>query len=160
MRAHAARAHAAVCAHGSEAEAVAHPPAVPPRVFDRDASGSRSVYIRKAELEKFGYTAGCPTCDAQRAGLLTAGKNHTAECRLRLERAMEADPVARQRLEATRTRQAEHFLRTEDEKDRNLQVENGITDINDKTTVNTISASAGANGVKGYAFVTFCNALL
>ena len=83
----------------------------PARTFDKDAKGKRAVYIRKADLAKYVHTAGCPACDAQRAGESTTGKLHTAQCRMRLEKAMDEDPAAAPRLEEARTRQTEWLSR-------------------------------------------------
>ena len=52
----------------------------------------RQVYIRRnVELEKYGKTDGCPGCVAAELGTRTA-VTHTAECRARIQRAMDADP--------------------------------------------------------------------
>ena len=42
----------------------------------------RRFRIRKEDLEKFGYTAGCPGCRAVSRG--TTAMNHTEECRKRI----------------------------------------------------------------------------
>jgi hypothetical protein len=47
----------------------------------------RRFRIRKEDLEKFGYTAGCPGCKAANRGT-TAG-NHAEECRKRLAEELE-----------------------------------------------------------------------
>ena len=52
----------------------------------------RRVYITKANLEQFGYTAGCHACDETRAGTRSAGVHHTDACRRRLELALANDP--------------------------------------------------------------------
>ena len=59
----------------------------PTKTHNSDNRGTRNVYIRKIDLEKFGYTAGCPACEVHRAGLPMSGQVHTAECRKRLENA-------------------------------------------------------------------------
>ena len=43
----------------------------------------RRVYIRGTELRKYGYTKGCPGCEASRRGGKL--KNHTPACRARIE---------------------------------------------------------------------------
>ena len=54
-----------------------------------ERAGARRVYIRKADLEKYGYTVGCPVCDHLAAGLpRPQGQNHTEECRARIEERM------------------------------------------------------------------------
>ena len=44
----------------------------PTRVYNSDNRGTRNIYSRKFDLDKFGYTAGCRACEVHRAGL---GKN-------------------------------------------------------------------------------------
>ena len=44
----------------------------------------RSVYLKKGDFEKFGYTPGCEGCRRMRYGVL-GYKNHTVECRRRIE---------------------------------------------------------------------------
>ena len=83
----------------------------PSRTFDKDGFGSRSLYIRKSDLKDFGFTAGCPACDAQREGAATAGKSHTSLCRKRLEKAMSEDPEACKRVEQTTSKQNEWVAR-------------------------------------------------
>ena len=56
-----------------------------------DTRGTRNVYNRKTDLERFGYTAGCPACKVHRAGLPMSGQGHTAECRKRLVDAVTTD---------------------------------------------------------------------
>ena len=52
----------------------------------------KSVYIRHADLEKWGYTANCPRCSEMRLRQSARGVHHTLYCRPRLELAMaEAD---------------------------------------------------------------------
>ena len=49
------------------------------------------TYLRKnVELKRYGFTAGCPGCDAAR--LNTVPKLHTAACRTRIEEAMAGKP--------------------------------------------------------------------
>ena len=45
----------------------------------------KRLYVTKKDLEKFGYTAGCPACDATQIGKRTSGIQHTNRCRDRLE---------------------------------------------------------------------------
>ena len=63
----------------------------PTRVYNSDNKGTRNVHIRKTDLERFGYTAGCRACDVHRAGRSMSGQEHTTECRRRLEDAMTTD---------------------------------------------------------------------
>ena len=81
---------------------------VPTKTYHSDNKGTRNVYIRKTDLEKFGYTAGCPACEVHRARLPMSGQGHTAECRKRLEDVMMTDAT---RISATRVRQTERIIR-------------------------------------------------
>ncbi len=47
----------------------------------------RRFRIRKDEMEKFGYTAGCPGCRAVNRG--TSAMNHSEECRKRIAEELE-----------------------------------------------------------------------
>jgi len=64
----------------------------------------RRMYIRRdVELAVYGFTDGCPGCDAAKAGLNPVA--HTAACRKRIEEAMAADEHTRDawtRVEANR----------------------------------------------------------
>ena len=71
------------------------------KTFHSDNKGTRNVYIRKANLEKFGYTAGSPACEVQRTGLPMSGHGHTAECRQRLEDVMITDASTATRIKGT-----------------------------------------------------------
>ena len=51
----------------------------PTKTYHSDNKGTRNVYIRRTDLEKFGYTAGCPACEVHRAGVPMCGQGHTAE---------------------------------------------------------------------------------
>ena len=83
----------------------------PTKTHNSDNRGTRNVYIRKIDLEKFGYTAGCPACEVHRAGLPMSGQVHTAECRKRLENTMETDTSTATRVKATRVRQTERIMK-------------------------------------------------
>ena len=63
----------------------------PTKTYHSDNRGNRNVYTRKTDLEKFGYTAGCPACEVHRAGLPVSGQGHTVGCRKRLEDALTTD---------------------------------------------------------------------
>ena len=52
----------------------------------------RRYYIKSRDLDKYGYTPGCPACDKDRAGVRRGGVNHTPGCRTRIESAISADP--------------------------------------------------------------------
>ena len=54
------------------------------------APAARHVYLqRNLELRKYGYSVGCPGCDAARAG--SAQRGYVEACRKRIEEAMIAD---------------------------------------------------------------------
>ena len=72
------------------------------RVYNCDNKGTRNVYIRKIDLERFGYTAGCRACEVHRAGQSMSGQERTVECRRRLEDAMTTDTSTAARVKATR----------------------------------------------------------
>ena len=44
----------------------------------------RSVYLKREDFEKYGYSPGCEGCRLLRAGVL-GYKHHTPECRKRIE---------------------------------------------------------------------------
>ena len=83
----------------------------PKRICSCDHSGIRNVYIRKADLQKFGHTSRCPAYEVHRAGLPISGLGHTAECSMRLADAMTTDASTAARGTAARLRQAERFLK-------------------------------------------------
>ena len=87
----------------------------PTRVYNSDNKGTRNVYIRKIDLERFGYTAGCGACEVHRAGQSMSGQEHTTECRKRLEDAMTTDTSTAARVKAKRVRQAERIVKDLDE---------------------------------------------
>ena len=67
--------------------------------------GPKRVYIRReVELVRYGFTPGCPGCDAARDG--GEPKNHTQVCRNRIEQEMAKDSALAQRLDQARERGA------------------------------------------------------
>ena len=46
---------------------------------------SMRLYITKRDLEKYGFTAGCPACDGVQIGRRSTGVHHTQLCRDRIE---------------------------------------------------------------------------
>ena len=64
----------------------------------------------RMDLEKFGYTAGCPACEVHRERLPVSGQGHTVERRKRLEDAMTTDTSTATRVKATRVGQAERQI--------------------------------------------------
>ena len=83
----------------------------PTKTYHSDNKGTGNVNIRKTDLEKFGYKAGCPPCEVHRARLPMCGQGHTAECRKRLEDVMMADASTATRIKATRVRQTERIIK-------------------------------------------------
>ena len=65
----------------------------------------RRFRIKKDDLEKFGYTTGCPGCRAVNRG--TTAANHTEECRSRI--AEELEKVGDVRLERENERLFEYL---------------------------------------------------
>jgi hypothetical protein len=80
-------------------------PAAPVQGEQRAGQQYRKHYIVKKDLEKYGYTAACPACDASRMGQRPGGVAHTQICRERIEKALAEDPERRGRLERTEMRQ-------------------------------------------------------
>ena len=74
----------------------------------------RRFRIRKEDLEKFGYTAGCPGCRAANRG--TTAANHSEECRKRL--AEELGEIGDERLVREKERLFEHLEEEENKKKR------------------------------------------
>ncbi len=46
------------------------------------------IFIKQADLERFGFTAGCRRCTLMRSGLKAQGVKHGDECRLRVEQCL------------------------------------------------------------------------
>ena len=69
-------------------------PDVPALPTDTADAGQtvRRYYITARDLEKYGYTDGCPACDAIRAKMPRAGISHALGCRERIEKAVSSDP--------------------------------------------------------------------
>ena len=91
---------------GQEVEKLERPltlkPEVPEAVVQepepfRLGPATRNLYITQKNLEKFGYTAGCPACDSAQKGKRKPGSAHSAACRARLEKAVSEDPVEKER---------------------------------------------------------------
>ena len=63
-----------------------------PAIVGKEPAKPRRMYIRKALIERYGYTPGCRGCKAVLAGNPTAtAKNHTEACRKRIQEAVERD---------------------------------------------------------------------
>ena len=77
----------------------------------------RRFRIRKDDLEKFGYTAGCPGCRAVNRGATAA--NHSEECRSRV--AEELEKVGDERLARETERLFEYLEGDENKKGKRRQ---------------------------------------
>ena len=58
----------------------------------------KNFYITRANLEKHGWTPGCPACLSTVSGQRQVGTSHTAECRARIEAAVLDDPEEHDRI--------------------------------------------------------------
>ena len=86
----------------------------------------RRTYLTKKDLQKHGYTNGCPACAAISGGFDRAGLAHTEECRKRLEGKLKEEPEGNKRLketdDRTHQRMAEYVGRV-DKRDREERVD-------------------------------------
>ena len=75
----------------------------------------RRMMIRRSDLDEYGFTVGCPGCDAQlasrRSGDRLATRAHTEECRARLLEAIRQTPEGRRRIDEAVERIFEHVGR-------------------------------------------------
>ena len=83
----------------------------------------RRVNIRKADLQKYGFTAGCVGC--QHAQMDLPNRVHTDECRQRVTQAMESDDTNKIRLERAKDRQDQYFAKViEDSEAKLVELDN------------------------------------
>jgi hypothetical protein len=87
-------------------------PAPPPPT---PAYQPRRLYIRKEDLDQFGYTANCRRCILMRNGEAGRGVAHHEECRRRVEEAMRA--AGHTRLQEAEERQDKEIARRLEERD-------------------------------------------
>ena len=66
-----------------------------------DRAASR-LYIRRSDVQKYGYSMNCPGCRSVMAG--TTARAHTEECRKRLENCLAEDEETKFRSEAAKSR--------------------------------------------------------
>ena len=52
----------------------------------------RNFRITKRLIEKYGHTSGCIGCEALMEGRIRGARDHTRECRARIEKSMKEDP--------------------------------------------------------------------
>ena len=64
-------------------------PILPPPVAEENEETIRRLYIRKRDVQKYGFTPGCEGCTAVSRGGVS--RNHTEECRNRIEKAMKEE---------------------------------------------------------------------
>ena len=68
----------------------------------KPVQATRSLYIRKTDLLKYGYTESCRACEETAAGIpRRGGVLHTDECRRRIEERILSDPDQHARVDAT-----------------------------------------------------------
>ena len=70
-----------------------------PPISEDNIAKPRSFKIYPGDLEKYGFTLGCPGCDA--VIYKTDRRGHLDRCRSRLEKAMREDPLNAHRVEST-----------------------------------------------------------
>ena len=73
--------------------------------------GTRNLYITQKNLEKYGYTAGCPACESAQRGKRKPGIAHSHGCRVRIEAAAASDPAEKERYDRALMKAAEAAAR-------------------------------------------------
>merc|ERR1712026_132976 len=81
----------------------------PAPVGPNPREGPKQVYIRDADLERYGHTVGCRRCALMRAGQPARGVRHSLACRARIEAAM--GDAGDERLQQAHQRQNEEIAR-------------------------------------------------
>ena len=93
-------------------------PARPPVVAD-PPKATRRMYIRKEDLVKYGFTLGCPACEASRKGKKSSGVPHTEARRQRIEEKLREDATGKVRVERADERATERIAeQIEEEEER------------------------------------------
>ena len=82
----------------------------PVRPAPKEEAGRR-MYLRKADFDQFGFTAGCSACDALREGRSRAGILHSDHCRDRITSRLKDTPAGKDRLEANLERENKYLAR-------------------------------------------------
>ena len=75
-----------------------------------DAARPRRTMITDRELQKFGYTMGCPGCASRKQGK-AAKKGHSEACRRRIEAEMEKTDEGKRRLDDAKARMTQAIAR-------------------------------------------------
>ena len=71
---------------------VSDAPPPPAEAIEAGPKKQRRTYIRAVDIQKYGYTPGCPGCDKVLAGTPgAAGKTHNEKCRTRIYKAMDEE---------------------------------------------------------------------
>ena len=83
----------------------------------------RRMYLRKADFDKHGYTAGCNACDALREGRSRAGIIHSEHCRKRLIDLLKDTSDGQERLQANADREERFLARAVEQADKRLKSE-------------------------------------
>ena len=69
----------------------------------------RRIYIKQSDLDRYGYTTGCPKCEDIIRGATKSTVNHSDRCRKRIEAKLPETEEGRARLGAA-TERSERFL--------------------------------------------------
>ena len=93
------------------------PAEVPRPLRGRDEYVPRRFRIQKGDLQKFGFTVGCPGCRAANRGLPAVG--HNEECRRRIQE--ELEKAGDTRIERESARANKYFGELLDESDKKRQ---------------------------------------
>ena len=65
------------------------------------ARAVRGLYVKKSDVEAFGYTSGCPKCDSDlRYGFGRTTRGHSVPCRRRIMGELAKTPAGQERLQA------------------------------------------------------------
>ena len=74
-----------------------------------DVRPVRRIYIKQSDLDRYGYTTGCPKCEDIIRGATKSTVNHSDTCRKRIEAKLAETEEGRTRLGAA-TERSERFL--------------------------------------------------
>ena len=114
-------------------------PAIPVQAADGERK-VRRYYITTKDLEKYGYTDGCPACSFTKTGMARSGTFHSPGCRSRIEAAITSDTERGHRFDQTQTRITEHLAKRVAEAD----AENQAPDKKPHVDPTPVVVAAGA----------------
>ena len=100
-------------------EPSAHVPIPAPPV--QDGPVPRQLYINKGMLTKYGYTGGCPGCDAARAGKRAVAHNQI--CRDRISAELEKTESGKKRIKDVTDKFTDYIVEKEEQKEKKRRVE-------------------------------------